>query len=314
MTSLPAFAGAGLLLGLLLGSFLNVCISRLPHHRSIAGPRSHCPRCLEPIRWYDNLPVLSWIVLRARCRDCGGQISWRYPAVEGATALWFAAVAVRLYLTLNQAHYADMTPPPSVPAAILQAVALALAGFLLIGLMVMDWQTHLLPDAFTFSGIFAGLLLVAVRGVFLGPAEEQVLLPERHVQLTSPGAAAADHGNVFLTGPEHLILGRVTAVIAAAGLLLLIRFAYRALRGREGMGLGDVKMLAMIAALLGFLPALLALFAGILSASAYAVVLLGTRRADAATPLPFGSFLALGGLLAALYAEPLLSAYAALFR
>src|SRR5579875_2294241 len=88
------FEGAGFLLGLLFGSFLNVCISRLPEHRSIVKPRSHCPWCLAPIRWYDNVPLLSWLLLAAKCRSCKASIPWQYPAVELATGLWFALCAL----------------------------------------------------------------------------------------------------------------------------------------------------------------------------------------------------------------------------
>lgn len=187
-------------------------------------------------------------------------------------------------------------------------IGIAILGFLLIGLMVMDWQTNLLPDAFTLWGIAIGFILICIQAACLGPTEGEVILPDNHIQFSSPGSATA-HGNVLLTGPEHLVLGRIVAICGAALLLLIIRWLYRALHHREGMGLGDVKLLAMIAAFLGFWPAVLALFLGVLTASVYAVVLLVRRRAGAGSRLAFGSFLAFGGLIAALYGEKIINAY-----
>ena len=198
-------------------------------------------------------------------------------------------------------------------ALILIGVALAILGFLLIGLMVMDWQTLLLPDAFTLTGIAIGLFLVFVRAAFLGPTEDQVVLSNHHITLTSPGGVT-DHGNVFLTGPESLIFGRIVAICGAVFLLLLIRWLYKAVRHREGMGLGDVKLLAMIAAFLGFWPAILSLFIGTFAAALYGAVLLARGKAGAASKLAFGSFLCIGGLVAAQFGNRLIDSYIALLR
>jgi len=192
-------------------------------------------------------------------------------------------------------------------------LGVAILGFLLIGLMVMDWQTMILPDAFTLSGIFIALLLVCSQAVFLGPNEDEVVLSNHHIQLTSPGGVV-DHGNLFLTGPESLIFGRIVAICGAAMLLLLIRWVYQAVRHREGMGLGDVKLIAMIAAFLGFWPAILSLFLGTIAASLYGVWLLAGGRAGAASKLPFGSFLCMGGLVAAQFGNRLIDNYIALLR
>lgn len=300
------------IIGLIFGSFLNVCISRLPRRESVVSPRSRCPKCGHAIRWFDNMPLISWILLRGRCRDCKQTISWRYPLVELATGLWFAAIASHclslLALNMNMRASAEWHVH-----LILIGVGAAALGFLLIGLIVMDWQTNLLPNAFTLWGIFIGFILVCIHAAFLAPTEDQVVLSNNHVQLTSVGSVV-DTGNVFLTGPEHLILGRLAAICGAALVLLVIRWLYKALRHREGMGLGDVKLLAMIAAFLGFWPSVLALFWGSLLASVYAVFLLASRRANSSSRLPFGSFLAAGGLIAALYGSRIIDAYAALFR
>jgi leader peptidase (prepilin peptidase)/N-methyltransferase len=300
------------LLGLLFGSFLNVCISRLPQRESIVHPRSRCPQCRAVIRWYDNIPLLSFLLLRGRCRDCSRAIPWRYPLVELATGLWFAAVVYRCLNSLPTGLHTQRITEIYV-TLILIGIGLAILGFLLIGLMVMDWQTLLLPNAFTLSGIAIALLLVFIRAAFLGPTEDQVILSNNHIELTSPGSVI-DTGNVFLTGPEHLILGRIAAICGAAFILLLIRWLYKALRHREGMGLGDVKLLAMIAAFLGFWPAVLSLFLGVLLATIYAIFLLVRGRAGGASKLAFGSFLAIGGLIAAQFGNRLIEMYTALLR
>ena len=300
----------GFLLGLLFGSFLNVCISRIPRGESIVSPGSHCPACNHPIRWFDNIPLLSWLILLGRCRDCKAKIPWRYPAVELAMGLWLLSVIYRL--THLEVYKVSRLAGPTANEYI-GVLALAILGFLLIGLIVIDWQTHRLPDAFTLTGIAIGLFLVCIQAIFLGPTDDQIVLNSAHqLRLRSPGSFAS-RGNVFLTGPESLIFGRIAAVCGAALILLLVRWAYKALRHREGLGLGDVKLLAMIAAFLGFWPAVLTLFVGVLLASAYAILLLIRGRANSLTRLPLGSFLSIAGLLTALVGQPILAWYTSLF-
>ena len=178
----------------------------------------------------------------------------------------------------------------------------------------MDWQTGLLPDAFTFGGMAAAFFLVCSQAIVLGPGEGQVVLnSSKQLRLRSPGSFAAQ-GNVFLTGPESLIFGRLAAVVGVALLLLAIRGTYKALRKRDGMGLGDVKMLAMIAAFLGFWPAIVALFVGVLTAALYSVGLMMRRRAGASTRIAFGSFLGAGGLFAAVWGQRVVEWYGGLLR
>jgi leader peptidase (prepilin peptidase)/N-methyltransferase len=234
--------------------------------------------------------------------------------VEFLTGIWFAAVGTNIpFLTF---HGMPSVKPPLnwwIHFSIEQ-LGIAILGFLLIGLIVMDWQTHLLPDAFTLTGIAIGLFLVCTKTLFLGSHEGDVILNTTHqLRMSSPGSMGI-HGNIFLTGTEALVFGRITAVIGAAGLLLLIRWLYRALRHREGLGLGDVKLLAMIAAFLGFWPAILSLFIGVLTATAYALILLIRGRANALTHLPLGSFISIGGLIAALFGERLINIYASMLR
>ena len=301
----------GFLVGLLFGSFLNVCISRLPAHESIVSPRSRCTSCGHTIRWYDNIPILSWLLLRARCRDCKASISWRYPAVELAVGLWFAICANQL-IYLELAKVSRLSGPTT--GEYVGVAGFTILGFLLIGLMVMDWQTQRLPDAFTLTGIAIGFVLVCVQALFLAPGQGDIVLnPTHQLRLSSPGSVAAQ-GNVFLTGTEALVMGRIAAIAGAALLLLIIRWLYKAIRKRDGMGLGDVKLLAMIAAFLGFGESLLALFAGVLAASAYGLTLLARGKAGAKSKLPMGSFICAGGLFAALFGQRIVDWYVGLLR
>ncbi len=297
------------LFGLLFGSFLNVCISRLPLGESSIGGRSYCRSCATQIRWYDNIPLLSWIILRARCRDCKTVISWRYPLVELATGAWFALAAARSYAPF-WFYFATIDPMHYLAPGLLHPVmnaAFAILGFLLIGLMVMDWQTHTLPDAFTFTGIAIGFLLACTRAMLLPLNADQIML--HGPSPIRAAGSATDAGNVFLTGPEALIGRWLLATVTAALILLAVRWIYQAIRHREGLGLGDVKLLAMIAAFLGFWPAVLALFAGVILATLYALALLSRRRATGITRLPLGSFLAIGGLISALFGTGIVEWY-----
>lgn len=304
----------GLGMGLLFGSFLNVCISRLPGHESIAKPRSHCMACGHTIRWYDNVPVLSWVLLRGRCRDCGAAISWRYPAVELAVGIWFSLTGLEMWSAMSGGSVARLKTSGIEIFDCVGVVGFAILGFLLIGLMVMDWQTQRLPDAFTLTGIGTGIVLVCVQAFFLAPGQGDIVLNSTHqLRLASPGSFTAQ-GNVFLTGTEALIMGRVAAIAGAALILLAVRWIYTALRKRDGMGLGDVKLLAMIAAFLGFGEALIGLFLGVIVAAFYGVVMLARHKAGGETKLPFGSFLAAGGMFAALFGARVVEWYVGLLR
>jgi leader peptidase (prepilin peptidase)/N-methyltransferase len=313
MLTLLAFELPAFLLGLLFGSFLNVCISRLPERRSVVKPRSHCPRCLATIRWYDNVPLLSWVLLAAKCRNCRAAIPWRYPAVELATGLWFLLSVRHLFYVIARTHDFGYDSSAFTPALLMATLAMAILGFLLIGLLVMDWQTHTLPDAFTLTGIAIGFLLVCVQAIFLPSGAYDVHLnPQNQMRMSSPGSFASQ-GNVFLTGPEHLVFGRLLAICAAAAIPWIVRALYKAVRHREGLGLGDVKLMAMIAAFLGFAPAMLALFIGVILAAVYGITLLARRRATSSSQIPLGTFLCIGGLLAALLGEPMLAWYRGFF-
>jgi leader peptidase (prepilin peptidase)/N-methyltransferase len=302
VTPLIAYEAVGFALGLIFGSFLNVCIARLPQGKSVVHPRSLCPDCGAGIRWFDNIPVVSWLLLRGRCRHCKDPIALHYPLVEIGLGLWFMAQAAEIYTLLYYSRSHD------VVSDVIVHVGIAFLGFLLIGLMVMDWQTQLLPDLFTLGGIAVSFLLTCTRAIFLAPNEDDVILHNQQIQISSPGSSAGQ-GNVFLTGPERMLSEWLLSVCAAVLVLLLVRWLYQTLRHREGMGLGDVKLFGLLAAFLGFWPATLALFLGVLIASIYAAVLLARGRVGRASKLAFGSFLAIGGLLAVLYGEKIISMY-----
>jgi leader peptidase (prepilin peptidase)/N-methyltransferase len=251
------------LFGLAFGSFLNVCISRLPRHESLMKPRSRCPRCGASIRALDNIPIVSWMLLRGRCRSCRQRIAWRYPAVELATAALFLLSFLRFGLTITGA-------------------GTAVLSFLLLGLAVMDAETMRLPDAFTLIGIALGILYA-----LLLPAE---------------------------TPSDHLLhAGRaILCALAAALLLLLLRWLYALARHQEGLGMGDVKLLAMIAAWLGPAPTILTLIIGAFATALFgllAVALSRGKRRFASARLPLGSFLCGTAIYATYAGQPVIRWY-----
>lgn len=265
--------------GLLLGSFLNVCIVRLPVGESVAWPRSHCRQCDRPIANWDNIPVLSWLLLGASCRACGGRISWHYPAVELATCILFVMCCLRF--------------SPGLPAA-----GWALLCFLLLGLAVMDADTLLLPDKFTLPGLAAGIGFAALRAGLRDGA-------------WMPAFRAAEHS--------------LLAAGVAAAVLLLIAGAYWLARRRMGMGLGDVKLLAMLAAWLGLPQTALVLFLAVIVGALYGLaMILFRRRQDqvegeeqlpmAQMPVPFGTMLSLAGLYSIFLGERTLRWYTQFFH
>jgi leader peptidase (prepilin peptidase) / N-methyltransferase len=254
--------------GLLLGSFLNVCIVRLPAGESVVQPRSHCRQCNQPIANRDNIPVLSWLLLRAKCRACGEPISWRYPAVELATCVFFVMCCLKFSSTW-------------------QAGCWALLCFLLLGLAVMDAETLLLPDWFTQPGLMAGVAFSALRP-------------------TLEGGDWAWQTGLRAAGRSLLDAG------LAAAALLLIAGVYWLARRRMGMGMGDVKLLAMLAAWLGLQQAALVLFLAVIVGALYGVkLILRHPREGSAGQLavPFGTMLSLAGLYSIFLGERTLGWY-----
>jgi leader peptidase (prepilin peptidase)/N-methyltransferase len=251
------------LAGLLIGSFLNVCVYRLPRDLSVVTPRSFCPNCDAMIAWYDNVPLLSYLILRGRCRHCAARIPLRYPAVELATAIAFAICAAAFGTTLI-------------------AVKFAVFAAILITLIASDFEERILPDEFTLGGIAVGLVFSAF--VPMEPSFAHLLL-------------GPYLGSRWLSIGESAI-----AALVSSGLIWLMAWLYERIRHREGMGLGDVKMIGMIGAFLGLQSALLTLILGsLLGAVGGLIFTLATRKNASTYELPFGSFLGLAALAVAAY-------------
>jgi leader peptidase (prepilin peptidase)/N-methyltransferase len=241
MTDLFPIVVAGAF-GAIVGSFLNVCIYRLPLGKSVVWPASACARCGRPLAWFENIPVVSYAVLRGRCRTCGDRISLRYPTVETITAAMFA---------LGWWYYGP---------GVLLASRLVLGCTLLV-LFEIDREHQILPNAITLPGIAVGFAFSL---------------------FTAPGWVSS-----------------LAGIVIGGGSLLAIAYGYYFLRHEEGLGMGDVKMLALIGAFLGWRLTLLALMMASLSGSIIGVTLIVTKRGGMKSALPFGTFLALGAALAA---------------
>jgi leader peptidase (prepilin peptidase)/N-methyltransferase len=252
------------LIGLLIGSFLNVCVYRLPRDLSVVRPRSYCPACEHPIAWYDNVPVASWLALGGKCRACGAAIPWRYPLVELATGAAFGGAVWGLGVT---------------PAA----AKLAVFSAILITLIASDLEERILPDEFTIGGTLAGIgfaYFVPLHGLvgLLLPTSWIMRLDLRWVSVLEAAFSAA----------------------VASGLIWVVGAAYEKLRHKEGLGFGDVKMLAMMGSFLGLQGALLALLGGSLSGAVLGLAYIRWKGEDPDTyELPFGSFLGLASLAVA---------------
>ncbi len=249
----PWVLALAFVVGTAVGSFLNVCIARLPQGKSIVYPPSACPHCGASIRPWDNIPLLSFLLLRGRCRNCRKPISWRYPVVEALTGGLFAANVLMFGLG-----------PWALTACILVA-ALVVVTFI-------DLDHQIIPDVISLPGIVVGLL-----------------------------------GAVPGWGPS--LLDRVVGVLLGGGLLWAVAVFYEWARHREGMGGGDIKLLAMIGAFLGWRGVLVTLLVGSLSGALVGGTRILLRQARAEVPIPFGPFLALGALVALFWGEALIRWY-----
>jgi leader peptidase (prepilin peptidase) / N-methyltransferase len=277
------------LLGLAFGSFLNVCLSRWPAGESIVNPPSHCRTCGRTLRWWENVPLASWLALGGRCRTCRASIGWRYPLVEAAVAGLWALIGFRLFSRLPGPGPTFAVQPANPAYSLLGAIGLMILCWLLVGLAVLDAEHLWLADAATIPGFVLGLAYSLFWKYPPGP----MLRPD-----------------------AWKILGmRLLAALAAASVILLIRWIYWLIRRREGIGLGDAKLMALLAAWLGLPGALLAFALGVALGAVAAVVLLALPAARASgqswalKKLPLGTFLCLGGIVSALWGAPILSAY-----
>jgi leader peptidase (prepilin peptidase)/N-methyltransferase len=261
--------------GALIGSFLNVVIHRVPREESIAFPASHCPSCGTAIRPYDNIPVVSWAVLRGRCRSCRSPISARYPAVELLTAVLFALTfLLHSGLTL------------SLPFDLLFVAAI-------IALVFIDAEHMILPDVINYPGF--ALALIA-----------RVVVPNLY------GVASFGDGQI----PAWLLslLGALLGALLGGGFLWVVGWLWERFRGVEAMGLGDVKMMLMVGAYLGWPLTLLTVFVGVLTGSVVGVAAMARRgERDMQMLLPFGIFLGIGSLVSLLFGTQLIDWYVAKF-
>ena len=284
------FAG---LLGLAFGSFLNVCLSRWPEGESIVQPRSHCGQCGRTLTWWENIPLASWLALGGRCRTCRARIGWRHPLVELAVAALWAASAWQGLGALPETEFTAN----SIYVPLFFIVGKMILLWLLVALAVLDFEHLWLPNRLTLPGTAAGFLFVLLSAIL------QSLVPGQSEALSTLRAAG------------WAALYNLLGILAAAGLILLIRWIYWLVRRREGIGLGDAKLMALLAAWLGLPGALLAFGMGTTLGAVFALTLLATPsskhdlRAWAAQKLPLGSFLCVGGVISSLWDQPMIAAY-----
>ena len=267
------------LFGLCVGSFLNVCIHRLPQSGSVVRPRSRCPNCKAAIAAYDNIPLVSYALLRGRCRKCRAPISPLYPTVELLTGLVFLLAFLRFGLT-----------PEGVKAVLLACG--------LVVLVFTDLRERLLPDAVTYPGMAAGALLAL--WIPVGDGAAAALL--RLAGVFEPHAIVASLGDAAL------------GALVGGGLLYVLGEAWQRLRKVEALGFGDVKMMAMVGLFFGLKLTVLTLLLGSLVGSVVGGLYILLARKGAQYELPLGSFLGLAALVALFWGELLVQAYLGMFR
>jgi leader peptidase (prepilin peptidase) / N-methyltransferase len=282
--SLPVACGVFAVIGAIIGSFLNVVIHRLPREQSITLPASACPSCGKAIKPYDNIPIVSFLILSGRCRSCGAPISARYPIVEALTALLFALVALRSGISY------------ALPFDLAFVAAV-------IALLFIDAEHMILPNAITYPGIVFAL-------------GARILIP----YLT--GTPHFDDMNSLMNGPLEghplwmvSIAGGLIGAAAGGGSLWLMGFLWEKLRGVEAMGLGDVKMMFMVGIYLGWRLTILTIFIAVLVGSLAGIAIM-LRRGSRSLQLmlPFGIFLGAGAILSLLFGVGVVSWYASQFR
>jgi leader peptidase (prepilin peptidase)/N-methyltransferase len=275
--SAPLIGIFAFVLGLIIGSFLNVCIIRIPEQKSIVMPASACPKCGAAIRPYDNIPVLSWVMLGGKCRACKTKISGMYPLVELLTGMLFLGC------------YFGFGPT-------VEALKWATFSALMIVLVFTDLRERILPDVVNYTGVALGLALSLASK----PLD---------------GTALWIANRAFEFPPPAPVVSLVDALLGAAlgsSLLWLVSEAYFRLRGREGMGLGDVKMMLLVGAFLGVKRTLLTIFAGSLLGSVLGIAFMLARRKESNYELPFGTFLGMAALLVVFFGTPLVNWYQSL--
>jgi leader peptidase (prepilin peptidase)/N-methyltransferase len=241
------------LFGAVIGSFLNVCIHRLPKEESIVVPRSRCPACQSPIRAWDNIPLLSFVLLRGRCRACRHPISWQYPLVEALTALLFVLTVSRFGVTLKSAFLLTF-----------------LCGLVVVSFIDLDHQ--IIPNAITLPGIPLGLI-----------------------------------GGLLVWEPP--LLDRLIGTLAGAGFLYLMLFYGGVLYGQEAMGEGDLNLIALVGAFLGWKAVVVTILVACIVGSVVGLSLMAVKRLGRRQHIPFGPFLSLGAVVGLFWGERLIGWY-----
>ncbi len=248
--------------GAAIGSFLNVCVYRIPAGLSIVSPPSSCVSCKSKIAFYDNIPILSYIILRGRCRNCGIKISIEYPAVELLTALFTVALYYKFSLTAEFFAYFLLVSA-------------------LIAITFIDIRHKIIPNIISLPGIVVGFLVVAALSYYRGGLD---LL-------------------------AHSLIDSLLGFLIGGGVLLAIATLYHGLTGRDGMGGGDIKLLSMLGAWLGWKGVLVTLFGGSLVGSVIGVIMMIFLGKDSKYALPFGPYLALGAIVHIFFGEAMIGWY-----
>jgi leader peptidase (prepilin peptidase) / N-methyltransferase len=265
--------------GAIVGSFLNVVIHRVPNEESIVFPNSACPKCKNPIKAYDNFPILSWLILGGKCRNCKEKISARYPAVELLTALLFLltywAIGFNAFLPICLIFVATM-----------------------ISLIFIDAENMILPDVINYPLLVLALLVRVLYPIFFGA---EYFADLKYAPLVS-----------LQTQPLWLVslFGAILGGLVGGGFLWLVGEIWKRLRGVEAMGLGDVKMMFAVGALLGWRLTILTIFLGAFSGAVIGIFLvLRQKNKDMQTMIPFGIFLGIGSIIALLFGEQIIGWY-----
>jgi leader peptidase (prepilin peptidase)/N-methyltransferase len=246
------------IIGAVVGSFLNVCIYRLPEGKSIVTPPSACPQCGNRIRWYDNVPIVSFLVLRAKCRACHAPVSWRYPLVEALNGILTLLLFMKYGIS------------PAFLALFIFCSALVVITFI-------DLDHQIIPDEISLPGIGVGFIF-----------------------------------SFFL--PWNGWLNSLLGILLGGGSLFLVAWGYEKLTGKEGMGGGDIKLLAMMGAFLGWRSILFIIFAASLIGSVIGVAAMMIQKKDGKLAIPFGPFLAFGAVLYIFYGRQIITWYLSIGR
>lgn len=281
ITGLPDFVGYLLIfaIGALIGSFLNVVIHRVPNEESVVFPNSACPKCQNAIKFYDNIPVISWVVLGGKCRNCKNPISFRYPAVELLTAAVFA-------LTAWQIGFNAFLPVSLIFVATI------------ISLIFIDAENMILPDVITFPLLGFAVLVRLIFPLFIGA--------EYFSDLKSYPLTLMSDSPVWLVS----LIGAFFGALLGGGSLWLVGEIWKRLRGVDAMGFGDVKMMFGVGALLGWKLTFLAIFLGALTGAIGGMMVIAKQRdKDLQAQIPFGIFLGIGSIVALLFGEQIIAWY-----